>query len=386
MTNATCPFCNTLLTEYKATVCPRCGEPLGRGPVDGAPIPTFHQHQPPARKSENRKFATGALVLMGIMAVGGLTLALVTLGQRQNRHPKPELYAPQSFGPGELPALGYLPEGCNLIAGVHLSDLLKSELGKEFLASPPDFLRLGLEWTQRWSGLGLEAIDHIVVGTALKDEIPQITAVVRTRLPFRIEDVARLYSGRPLPHHGTPLFRLKLEPTGGGYLWCAEPRTLIFVVRPDAVKIEDMDSIPAKPRQGLEGLPAALRPVVGQRLRQSTLWLAGLVEAPPALDMFAQLARLPLDKVPFLSQVKVFGLGLLLQEDLTCIGAIECRNPDSARQAQAILEKWTFAGMKSLKVVGPPPTPGPEAHWVNWQVRADVAAFQRLFLDKRRPP
>src|SRR5207244_10502581 len=119
---------------------------------------------------------------------------------------------------------------------------------------PPGPLAQARAVVEQRTGLKIDASDHVVLGTTLKDEVPQLTIVVQTRVPYSGDELRRLYPQKPIPQHKQPMFRIKLEPTGGGYVWCANPRTMVMILRPDDAKIEDMDRIQATRHRGAVGL------------------------------------------------------------------------------------------------------------------------------------
>jgi hypothetical protein len=321
------------------------------------------------------------------MAILGGVFALSTLKLRESRHPKPlvGLSGPRSYEPAELPGLGYLPVDTNVAAGIHVADILRDKLGGKLLEPPlPSPLAAAVAMVERQTGVKLNNIDHLVLGTTLKDEIPQLTIVVQTREPYSLDILRRLYPQKPIAQHKQPLFRVKLEPVGGGYVWCADPRTLVVILRPDAAKIEDMDRIPATPRKGDEGLPEPLRELLEKRLRQSVLWLAGDLNGIAFFDSLNTFVRMPPKELELIKSVRSFCMGTLLQEDLTVIGAVKTRGNRSARAWKDYLEALRWPSVKSKKLLDPPQE-GPESRWLNVQIRAEPSAFRDI-LDNLIPP
>jgi hypothetical protein len=394
-----CPYCNApvprdVIVEGSRVRCPRCGEAIpgdwaAPGTTNGTPSPpapsaSIAEFSPGPRRS-NRKAAGIILGIMFGMAILGGVFALSTWKLRESRHPKPlvGLGGPRSYEPAELPGLGYLPVDTNVAAGIHVADILRDKLGTKLLESPlPGPLGRALTLVEGRTGVKLETIDHIVLGTTLKDEVPQLTIVVRA--PYSLDALRRLYPQKPIPQHKQPLFRVKLEPVGGGYVWCADPRTLVVILRPDAAKIEDMDRIPATPRKGDEGLPEPLRELLEKRLRQSVLWLAGDLNGIPFFDSLNTFVRMPPKELELIKSVRSFCTGMLLQEDLTMIGAVKTRDNQSAREWKDYLEALRWPGVKSKKLLEPPQD-GPESRWLNVQIRAEPSTFRDI-LDELIPP
>ena len=385
---STCPYCNAIQPAevlHQARICCfRCGEtfanPLGEGITSatlesGADLPATN---PP---KSNRLVGLAVIGLMVLMALGGLGFALITWNQRQSRHPKSpvELQAARPNVPADLPALGYLPVDCQFVAGVHVAEMLKDPTGSKILEEPlPGLLGTALRAVEKRTGFALADIDHAVFGIASDGIIPQLTAVVRTRRSYDLQEIARAVQSKPLRHHDRPLFRIQFQPAGGGYLWCADEFTLVMVLRPDAVKIEDMDRIPATPRKASEGLSESLRELLETRLRNGVLWLAGYVKDPAPIQTLAGLTRLSKSDAALLTNIKSVALAVVLEEDVTLMGALEGRDAARTAALESHLTKLDFPGSKSRKIIGPPPkSTGPEARWVSLQVRSDPAGIRK---------
>ena len=401
-TQPTCPYCNALVPaetlQYTRIRCSRCGETFANswtGIQSGPPHTTGNrwseaiQSGPPkaaastdSPRRSNRLVGIVIIGVMGLVALGALAFALNTWGLRESRHPRTpvELQAARPHMPADLPALGYLPVDCQIVAGVHVAELRKDPVGVQLLEPPlPGLLGVGLHALEKRTGFKLDDIDHAVFGITMDGIIPQLTAVVRIRRSYTLEEVARAVQAKPLRHHNLPLFRIKLEPVGGGYLWCADEFTLVMVLRPDAAKIEDMDKIPAKPRKASDGLSEPLREMLESRLKNGVIWLTGHIQDPEPIQTLAGLTRLSKTDAALLVKIQTFALGIQLQDDLTLLGALECRDHDAAVALEKHLAKLDFPGARSHKVIGPPPNAdGPEARWVNLQIRSDPAGMRRM--------
>jgi hypothetical protein len=329
----------------------------------------------------NRSVGIFVLAVMGLVALAGLGFALKTWGLRESRHPKSpvELQPARPHIPGDLPALGYLPADCQIMTGVYLAEMRKEPAGVKLLEPPlPGLLGLAINAVEKRTGFKIDDIEHAVFGITLDGIVPQLTAVVRTNRKYTLQEVANAVHGKPLRHHNLPLFRIKLDPVGGGYLWCADEFTLVMVLRPDAAKIEDMDKIPAKPRKASEGLSEPLQDLLENRLRFGVIWLAGNIPDPQPIQTLAGLTRLPRSDIALLTKIKSFALGISLQDDVTLSGSLESRDDAAVAPLETYLTKLDFPAAKSRKVIGPPPKAhGPEAHWVNLQIRTDAAGMRK---------
>jgi hypothetical protein len=312
------------------------------------------------------------LIIMLGMAAAGLALALGTWKTRESRHPKPLFdVTPQGvYTPAELPSLGYLPADSNVVAGIHVRSILANQQLAEVLHSPlPGSLAGAFAMIEKNTGLRLGAIDHIALGTTVGPEIPQLTIVARTNQPYTLEQIAHLHAQKPIPQHKRPLFRFTLEPTGGGYLWCADERTLIMTIRPDAVKIEDMDRIPASPRHGAEGFSPQLREILATRLRDSVLWIAGVLENPEFLDALTFFAHLTPQQAHLARGIRTFDLGLFPSAGISLLGEIEARDEQSVLTWKDYLEKISWPGVKDRRIITTPK--GASTHRADFQFRVE---------------
>ncbi|MBM4070690.1 MAG: hypothetical protein FJ271_17310 [Planctomycetes bacterium] len=351
-------------------------------PASVGPAPSSNNAQPaprPRKSWSNRWLAALFVLLMGGMAVAALTLALGTLKSRKTRDPKvpATIGATRALPPAELPALAYLPEDCNLVAGIHVADLLKSARGKRLLASP----RLngsdqgsnwqGLNCIEGWTGLQASAFDHVALGARIDGDVPHLVAVLRTRQPYRLEELAGRFPGKAFPHHKRPLFRIKLQPVGGGYLWCADERTLVLLLRPDAVKIEDMDRVPAFPRQADAALAPPLRKIVDEHLRQADIWLAGDVQRPETLGNLLRFVPILSKPSPPMAQARSFAVSAREDGELTILGFVSVRDEVGLRAWREFLESVALPAGATRRVI-----PTAERKQIDFQVRLPAVQIQ----------
>jgi hypothetical protein len=390
MTSISCPFCNASLLAKQLCragakiLCPRCGEPLPARLVEAVPVGAPGEASPAAMSAwSNRKIGLVVLGTMLLMAAAGLILALSTqdsrrrndYGVKRNLTPAPVVQASN-----ELAGMAYLPSEVNLVAAVQVAEMYRDREAKKLLATPrPAFLGTILEAVSKWTSLSADDIDHIVVGTEISGKLPQITMIVETLRPFDPAALAKsLYPTPPTLQRGKPLYRLPLK-TGGGVLWCPEPRILVFLFRLDALKIEDVDAIPLQPRQGADVLPPAIQSLVkDQRLSKNSLaWIVGRLDDPEVAKELFALAPLPARTGAFLSKMKAFSLSLLPQDGLTLVGHFRMSDVETARQLQKQIEELTLKNVKSVKAEAPPPgTTDPAAQWLTLQIRGDAGVLR----------
>lgn len=396
--DATCPYCNaplpapaTALATMARPPCPRCGEPVpaalwpapsGQFAAGQPPIaPTAAAAPDPALGPRKRRTALVVFGVMAVMAVVALAFALKTVATRRQRDPFPREKLPEiaTRRPGALPALGYLPPRAAAVAGVHVAELLRSDAGKALLAEPrPPLIEKGLRPVLGKAGLALEQVDHAVA--AFVDEpTPHLVVAVVTRLPYDLKKVAAAVEPRrSLLHQQKPLYEFALHPLGEGLLWAIEDHTLIFLLRLDAPKVEQLSDIPMTPRPPAEALPANLKRLIDERRLdpESKVWAVGdVTKAPNVSGLLA--AALPKAWQP-LGRVKRFALGVVPREPLTFAGALETGDAKASTALRTWLEALAPAEGRTLRVEAPPPEAPPAAQWVTFQLRTSAAQARVL--------
>lgn len=380
-TPVVCPFCNALVPSAVLAAarpaCPRCGDRLPASMGSMATGPGLAQ--PPAPLPSGRSVSRRRLIiwflplLLALLAVGyGLNLS----GPDQPKLPeKPAPTQPQ--GAVDLPALGYVPPESNLVAVVRL-DLLRTATQKQGLVLPKPIAAMA-GTLAGLAGLELDLIDHAVLATTLAGDLPQLTVIVQTAKPYSTQAIARARQPQqPTLWRQRPVYRFKLAPMGEGLLLLVDQQTLIMVVRLDAVKIEDAGSVPVKPHAGLATLAAPLRDLVRQRFGpQPACWLAGHLEKPEPLAALLAFTPVAKEHLQLLNGVQTFGLSLDLHQGATLSGACRCRDAQAAYRLGKTLAGWSWPD-EVLPVVGKP-SQAEEDNWVSLQIRADGAAWLKLW-------
>ncbi len=397
MNQVFCPFCNAPLTsdpsqQAAKVICPRCGEsvPAHLIPEMPASVPSGQPPAAPPVTWSNRKIGLSIFAGMLLMALVGLTLALATWeGRRRNDHRGQAVTVPPSsvLAPSDLAGLGYLPVDVNVAAALQVAELQKDDLGKKLLeASRPPLMDLLLTTVEKWTRISIQDVDHIVLGTEIKDKLPQLTVVVRTLKAVNLADLAKaLQSGQPTLHRAKPLFHFKLTP-GEGMLWCPEPNILVLLFRFDALKSIDLEAIPAQPRKGTNAPPAVLRSLFAQgRIHKHSLaWAAGNLVRPDVLKDWLAVIPLHAGNEQILANIQAFGLSLVAQDGLTVDGYFRGSDENKTRLLQKQLEGLNVKDVKSFKVAGPPANAvNDDAQWISLQVRGDAQAIGRYLGGER---
>jgi hypothetical protein len=381
--------------------CPRCGEavPAARWPVDGAiqaGLPSvksagIREGAPPGDKataakpdhaSANRRTA---LVILGIMcAMGsiGLSYALCTTDIRQARHPwMPKKLEPIAFRrPLDLPGLRYLPKDCKLVAGLHVAEMVGDEkAGKKLLAEPrPAILDWSLKQIARTTGMTPEEIDHVVLGAA---DFSQLVLVVKARGKVSLEKIAEAKPIRSEVYQNKPLYEFSLKPAGEALLWCVDDQTIVSILRLDAPKVEQLQSIAPSGRPIAEVLPAPLHEAVKERLpKHNFAWAAGRIDQLGTMRLLLPMLGGQAD-FGALNETKTFAVSLAPVDGLTLTGHFNAIDAKAAAKLQARLEDVKLEGATSK--VEATPSEAPE-QWVSWQLRSD-AATMRSWLGAKEP-
>src|SRR5207237_6218644 len=163
-----------------------------------------------------------------------------------------------SVVPGQLVALGYLPEGTDAMAGIHVSELMTQPDSATILRlMRSDRANLGIHRIEELTGLKLEDLDHVVLGLKMhENDLPRLLLVVRTQRPYDLEKIRGALNARGTKgFQDKMLYRVAPEQIQlGGVLWCADERTLVF-----GLQASDFEGVPATPIAGGDRFPAELQ-------------------------------------------------------------------------------------------------------------------------------
>jgi len=284
-----------------------------------------------------------------------------------------------STAAAEAPILGFLPARCNVLADLHVAELLKqSTTHRLFDESRPTPVDLLVSKLHQWTGLQPGDIEHVAFGSELSTKLPQLVLLVQTRQPYAPGKItAALAPATPIKHRQKLLVRFPIPPAGEGLLWCHSERILALVLCPVAAQLDDLDAIPPQPRPGVEGFAAPLRDAITQRLPSaSAAWIAGHFEEPPPLNELLKLAGVKNAALDMLLQTKTFVVSVQPQNPLTVLGHFHGRTTDDTVKLQAFLAEHRWGEAQSWKVEArPPDAADPESFWVTLQVRGDLSAW-----------
>lgn len=380
-----CPYCNSSVTLVQPAAagqrlrCPRCQELFpyrGGGQTisaqdDGVPLDpaevggTFGERResPAPRAWSNRAVALVILSVMGAMAAIGFAFAWYTTESRRQRDRLGEMsegISSQTFAvaPAKLTALGYLPEGTNVIGAVHVAELMADPQMKSLVerirSEHPNF---GIDRLEQVTGLKLEDLDHLVIGVKMQTaDLPRLYLIVQTRRPYDEEAIrGTLNAKRAIHLPDRTAYRIASEQIpSGGAVWCAGAKTLVF-----ALQGKDLAVLPVKPVAGVEHFPEHVQHCLTDRtMAEGTpIWLVGTAGEWDELLAFLQLFglaeadRLNLSRVRvFCGRVKCDG-GLNGDMDVDCVDAAAAEGLAKyladkglrARHLETLATKWPQA-------------------------------------------
>jgi hypothetical protein len=297
------------------------------------------------------------LGVMALMALVGLTFALLTKDIRRGHDYKPKPPNPavapsvEALQPIRLPALGYLPADTNFVAGFHVAEALQTPAGRAFL----DRSKLGdtgfnMAAIERVTGLRRDEIDHAVIGIRLTlGQTPRALLVVRTLTPIDQRRVrAALKAHHSIKVGDKEAYNVDLDkPPLVALLWFADPKTLAV-----GLTKEDLQAVPTPRATNGEQLPQPLAELIRARMTAGTqAWVAGHIENWDLLQLLTA-KFLSEETSKAVTGVRTFGVWLRLGPTVAVQGAARCANAEAAAVLQKALEKAMKRGTDYLRVLG----------------------------------
>jgi hypothetical protein len=328
-------------------------------------------------------FVLANMMSLALVALGG---ALATQGYRRHndaglparpkRSPFPAVEelnppGPVAVAPARLAALGYLPPKTDLVAGVHVAELMDDPAGRKLIEEP---LKLGgrevrLAELPAKLGLDVQELDHFVLGMHL-DEPLSVVLVARTRQSYDALKVRQALNARSLP--GTPngrtLYQVTL-PLGNlsALLWCADSNTFLV-----ALARESLEKATVPGQGSPDPLTPEVREVLSQRVGPAgQLWAAGHSANWTRSAGTLLLSGLPGEWQQRLVTVHTFGIwAVATDKSVTLNAAARCGD---ARAAEA-LEKWLATRTAGKDA----PNLARDGEWLSVQVRTGSDGFPSL--------
>ncbi|MFN4258271.1 MAG: hypothetical protein ACK4RK_03180 [Gemmataceae bacterium] len=294
------------------------------------------RHPEAAEQSDPRAEVRHLLYAVVSLMIGtAVLLTVLTWNLHQDAPPGPSGTLPvRAVPPWELDGLGYLPPASNVILGVHVAEAWQSPLGRDVVGQLHLSPNVPLRRLPEWSGLALEQIDHLVVGTQLGDRLPPPTVVViRTRAPYDAAKVLeKLQASRLSDHEGKQLHRFRLPDSIIDLeLWCADARTLVV-----GFNSTRLSAVPATPALN----PAFAAPLQDwlrhEQASGAQVWLIGQLPPPEKVPALLKLT-LPPDDFTLLTQIRQLGVWIELEPEARVSAEIDCATEKAAETIAASL-------------------------------------------------
>jgi hypothetical protein len=332
----------------------------------------------PRSNGATAMFVVVNMVTVALLALGG---ALATQGFRRHidaglparpkRSPVMEEAVPTTVAPAHLAALAYLPPKLDLLAGVHVAELLDDPTGAKLLNDPFNFgtTEVRLADLAGKIGLTVRELDHVVVGMR-SDEPLSAVFVFRTRQPYDALKVRQALNARSSP--GNTGDRTFYQVTVPGLnltelLWCADEQTFLI-----ALAHESLEKALPPGKNSPSPLDDETAALLNTRIGPvAQLWAVGHVA-----DWSKSLAGLLIGRTPgewpaLLASVRAFAVGLVGAENAVTLNAsLRCDNDKSAERLETRVATRT-AGKNA-------PTLALEGSWLSLQLRTEPDAFRAL--------
>jgi hypothetical protein len=339
------------------------------------------------------------LATITFLAVGGLAVTMLAVQISAQRASRPALDNPttplvQAVPPASLSTLGYLPPDTDFIAGVHVAEALADPLAKDFLIR----FQLGgedasLNTVEKWTGLAMQDIDHVVLGLRIRGNLlPRMTLIVRTRRPYDAEAIRKKINASRAPEPGKKeLYRVTMEKSlVTPHLWFTDERTLIV-----GLSGNDLEPVPARPREGVDHLMPELKSFLKDRLSQGTpAWMIGNAQDwDQTLTWNLLFAQLKKDGQPveLLAKVRTFGVSFQFNEGMALNAAFLCMDETTASRLEMSLHGWT-RGNAPFRMPAPKPELEPlyrelgqslkteqNNAWIMLQAKASAETMRKAF-------
>jgi hypothetical protein len=303
----------------------------------------------------NRSVAGVVLGIMAMMAVIGLFFAWITVEKRRQRDLRVSKLEPErvvATAPAKLAGLGYLPGDTNVIAGVHIAELMENTESREILLQARGrSADLGIGQIERWTGLKLEDLHHVVLGfnVDVGDRIlPRWTLVVYTRKAY---DASRLRQtlkvSERVKRNRRTLYRFNLNQSPfSGMVWLAAER--VFVV---SMLEEDFEGVPLTPLPGIERFGASLAGFFNGPLHEGTqAWAIGHVTGWQGMLFLWSVMGLKDEERDLLSKIHSFGTWLQMGTEVTWDLTASASDPAAIKEFEHYLAGKGAEPGKQLKL------------------------------------
>ena len=309
------------------------------------------------------------------LAIGGLAVTMLAVQISKQRASRPPLEEPRTearaVAPAALPALGYIPADCDLVAGFHVAEINGDPVIRDLLKSSsliPGASDLG--FISSWTGLPLTDVYHAVLGLRIEGElIPRFTLVVQTVRPYDGESLRKKLNVSRSPGAGKrEFYRVNTDKPTRPVLWFADDRTIVV-----GLKNEDLEPVPAQPRDGLDHLRSEIAGIIKDRLGAGTpIWIAGLPETwKTQLGLMSGFLKQYSRLLDHLHEVRTVGVWFQFNDGLILNAAFECTNAAAAQKLELFLFGHDVEGNPPFSLPAPTPKLAPLYQELGQNAKAD---------------
>lgn len=213
--------------------------------------------------------------------------------------------------PIELSTLRYLPADTNLIAGVHVAELMGTSPGREFLAGS------GWPWNWQqlptWTGLNLQEIKYLLAGVKVDNNLlPRVILIIETIRPFEADKIKAGLKASKWP-----------DPEAVRFL-----SNQILVL---ALSKKDLQAIPDKITGDESQLSSPMRNALKERIAPGCqVWAAGHDEKWDKTLVGAYLTSLSPKERQILTKVQTVAISIRVDERLIVQADFRCTDDSAA--------------------------------------------------------
>lgn len=326
------------------------------------------------------RFSLVFTVLAGVIAI-----AVVLLATQDGHDPGPPAESRlgslvrRSVSPADLGALGYLPADTNVIAAIHLTEVMQEEIGRELLSRFP-LANLGLADVEKWTELKREDLNHVALGLKIDgSRKPRLVLVAQTNRPYQAARIIKALKAQPLPGGEKQLYQFTLEkPALKAVLWFPTDETLIV-----CLSAQDLEAVPLKPVIGGEQLAEPLRHLFRERMdKVNPAWVIGhldngdnLLKSLPIAGLLGTLK--PEDRKALMG-VRSFGIWIQLEAPLTVRATVSCTDEAAAQDLEQALDQWRLKKPEEYVIHR-------KEQWVTVQVKISGETLRRGPAEEGNP-
>jgi hypothetical protein len=267
-------------------------------------------------KPRNRPGALRMTILLAGLTAVAVTIGLLRVHIRVSSDPNAAEDVParpiaRITRPAELSGLGFLPNDTNVIAAIHVAQLMETPAGREFLAGRDAKLYQQL---RSWAGLDSADIDHVIVGLKVDDNlIPRVVAIFETTHPLVVSQVREKLKAGRLPDPQAVRF--------------ASDHTMIL-----ALTRKDLESVPSE--SGGHLAPQLQEALQERTARGAAICAVGSSDHWEKTVALTYLAAWPEATRQVLGKVQTFAVSLRVDAGVVLNVAFQCTD-ESAAQALA---------------------------------------------------